>query len=382
MDQIGAERNEETDTRHSHSKPNPHKGKAKRRKGLDGTKVHPVNLDFDADDTNIIHRAQDAFIPRESIRYIVDGVIRQHTINVWFGRYGSKKTKAALHVGVRVAEGNKWLSFDTVKPHVLYIDTENGSDETMDNIQDLSRGENGNKFKNLFYISLADLNLHKNPQEAADALVDRIKRVHAGLTIIDPLRGIMFGGDVKSDTAMDEVFAILRRIVDETGTTFLCIHNANRNDEFFGSISIPGGVSSMIQIRSSQDSPLVKFEFQKLRRGKQEDFTGKAWFKGVEPDTSFRMTVPESHEGSADFWKSELDNVDRYVMAYLSKKGETPAKIIVSAYRDEHGGKGKPGNSLTKLKRKGYIVQPSGVKGSGYKLTKLGWAIISPKPKS
>ncbi len=377
MYQIGAKRREETDMRLPHSKSKFEKGKAKRRTGKNDSTALPVNLEFDATDSNIIHRSKDAFVPRDPVRYIVDGVIRKHTINVWFGRYGSKKTKTAIDIGAQVAEGEQWLSFKTVKTNVLYIDTENGVDETIDNIQDVVRGEYGSRDIHLFYISLADLNLHKNPLIGTEILIDRIRRVHAGLTIIDPLRGIMFGGDVKSDTDMDEVFAILRHIIDETGTTILCIHNANRNDEFFGSISIPGGVSSMVQVKSHQDSSLIRFEFQKLRRGKQEGFTGKAWFEGMEPNTSFRMTVPESTEVPVDLWIPDLDNVDQYVMNYLEKNGSTPAKIVISAYRESHGGKGKPGNSFTKLKRKGYIVQPLGAKGSGYELTEQGWNYLT-----
>ena len=74
----------------------------------------------------VIRDASYALAPLPPIEWIIDQLISEGSVNLFYGEPGSKKTYSLLSLGVCVALGKSWLRFDTSQQDVLIIDEESG----------------------------------------------------------------------------------------------------------------------------------------------------------------------------------------------------------------------------------------------------------------
>ena len=85
-----------------------------------------------------------------------------------------------------------------------------------------------------------------------------------GLVMIDALCNVMIGGDENSVKDTQIIFQNLRRLSDCTGASFVIAHHTNKAGDYRGSTAIPGGVDSMLLIKSDEGSEYINFESGKL----------------------------------------------------------------------------------------------------------------------
>jgi len=251
---------------------------------------------------------------RPPIEYIVERLIAESSVNVWFGQWGAKKTWAAIDLAVCVASGKQWLGM-AVKPcNVLIIDEESGDTRLANRIKDTMRGELGqlaNASVPIKSVSLAQFNLLKRPDDA-DLLARLVLELDAKLVIIDALADVMLGGDENAVKDTQPVFANLRFIAELTGAAFIVIHHANKLGGYRGSTAIAGAIDTLLSVESKQDNSLITFKTEKMRDGEPLHFACEAnW-----TDEGFYLTQSEATE------KAFLSKSQQYVLDFFTEKGD------------------------------------------------------------
>ena len=251
---------------------------------------------------------------RPPIEYVVEKLIAESSVNVWFGQWGAKKTWAAIDLAVCVASGKQWLGMATEPCNVLIIDEESGDTRLANRIRDTMRGELGqlaNESVPIKSVSLAQFNLLKRPDDA-DLLARLVLELDAKLIIIDALADVMLGGDENAVKDTQPVFANLRFIAELTGAAFIVIHHANKGGGYRGSSAIAGAIDTLLSVESKQDNSLITFKTEKMRDGEPLNFACEAnW-----TDEGFYLTQSEITE------RAFLSKSQQYVLDFFTEKGD------------------------------------------------------------
>nr|HPK27472.1 AAA family ATPase [Anaerolineaceae bacterium] len=251
---------------------------------------------------------------RPPIEYVVERLIAESSVNVWFGQWGAKKTWAAIDLAVCVASGKQWLGMATEPCNVLIIDEESGDTRLANRIKDTMRGELGqmaNASVPIKSVSLAQFNLLKRPDDA-DLLARLVLELDAKLIIIDALADVMLGGDENAVKDTQPVFANLRFIAELTGAAFIVIHHANKGGGYRGSSAIAGAIDTLLSVESKQDNSLITFKTEKMRDGEPLNFACEAnW-----TDEGFYLTQSEITE------RAFLSKSQQYVLDFFTEKGD------------------------------------------------------------
>jgi len=251
---------------------------------------------------------------RPPIEYVVEKLIAESSVNVWFGQWGAKKTWAAIDLAVCVASGKQWLGMATEPCNVLIIDEESGDTRLANRIKDVMRGELGqlaNESVPIKSVSLAQFNLLKRPDDA-DLLARLVLELDAKLIIIDALADVMLGGDENAVKDTQPVFANLRFIAELTGAAFIVIHHANKGGGYRGSSAIAGAIDTLLSVESKQDNSLITFKTEKMRDGEPLNFACEAnW-----TDEGFYLTQSEITE------RAFLSKSQQYVLDFFTEKGD------------------------------------------------------------
>ena len=251
---------------------------------------------------------------RPPIEYIVERLIAESSVNVWFGQWGAKKTWAAIDLAVCVASGKQWLGMATEPCNVLIIDEESGDTRLANRIKDVMRGELGEMADAsvpIKSVSLAQFNLLKNSDDA-DLLTRLVLELDAKLVIIDALADVMLGGDENAVKDTQPVFANLRFIAELTGAAFIVIHHANKLGGYRGSTAIAGAIDTLLSVESKQDDGLITFKTEKMRDGEPLSFACEAKWT----DEGFYLTQSEITE------RAFLSKSQQYVLDFFTEKGD------------------------------------------------------------
>ena len=251
---------------------------------------------------------------RPAIEYVVEKLVAEGSVNVWFGQWGAKKTWAAIDLAVCVASGKQWLGMATEPCNVLIVDEESGDTRLANRIKDTMRGELGqmaNASVPIKSVSLAQFNLLKRPDDA-DLLARLVLEQDAKLIIIDALADVMLGGDENAVKDTQPVFANLRFIAELTGAAFIVIHHANKGGGYRGSSAIAGAIDTLLSVESKQDNSLITFKTEKMRDGEPLNFACEAnW-----TDEGFYLTQSEATE------RAFLSKSQQYVLDFFTEKGD------------------------------------------------------------
>ncbi len=248
---------------------------------------------------------------------IIEKIVDEASVNVWVGKWGSKKTWSFISAAVCTAGGKQWLGLKTEKCPVLIIDEESGDRRLALRIRQAIAGEMITDSPPIHFISNAQINLLKNPNDQI-LLISEIVNTGARLVFIDALADVMAGGDENTVKDTQPVFVALRRIAKVTGAAIVVIHHSNRLGDYRGSSAIPGALDTMLQIESKEDSDLVIFKSLKIRDGEPVKFGARAvWLDG-----QFYMTEAEVTEGIT------LTKAQQFTLDYFTEKGDRTLKDL------------------------------------------------------
>jgi hypothetical protein len=253
------------------------------------------------------------------IDYIVNGVINTHSIGVFYGDGGTKKTFSMGHLGVCIALGKSWLGFEVKGCKVLIIDEESGELRLALRLGKTLRGEFGDQNAPIEFVSMAGFKLDK--KDDLPEIQKLILESSAGLVIIDALADVM-DGDENSKKDVQPVFNALRWLCETTGATIIVIHHSNKTGGFRGSTAIRNSLDFMYKIISDDGSDFITFKSEKIRDGKSANFTAMAHWN----EDQFYLTPTEPRSQT----KRMTDGM-KYALKYLQDNGTSPLRDIKSA---------------------------------------------------
>lgn len=282
----------------------------------------------------VIRDVSFALQPLPPIEWVVDKLISEGSVCIFFGEPGAKKTFTLLSLAVCVALGKPWLGFETKPRKVLIIDEESGERRLAIRLGNAIRGELGGDGIPIQFISLAGFNLsNKN-----DALILQtvIEETEAGMVIVDALAEIMSGDENKKEDTHPVLIA-LRHIADKTGAAIAVIHHANKSGGYRGSSAIKGAVDLLVKVESGTGNRYINFKSEKNRDAEPVNFTGLiTWL-----EDQFYISVSE-RESSPE---------EQFILDYLGENGPSALPDIQAA---------------------GDLHSPSGIKSALYALAKVG----------
>ena len=255
-----------------------------------------------------------AIQPQPPIDYLISDLITNSSLNVFYGEAGSKKTYSALSMAVAVANGKDWLGFSTKQSPVLIIDEESGEkrlsrrlNETMKGMDCLSSGQ-------LYFISLAGFKLDNKAD--VRTIESEINKLGAKLVIFDALADIM-DGDENSKKDVQPVMNNLRKVADNTDSSIILIHHANKGGGYRGSTAIKASADLMVQVTSDLDDAVINFKTEKNRDGSYISWTAEATWE----DDIFYL------ESTSPVLKTS--SREEYVLSFLKDNGESSVTDIM-----------------------------------------------------
>ena len=139
----------------------------------------------------------------------------------------------------------------------------------------------------------------------------------AKLVIFDALADIM-DGDENSKKDVQPVMNNLRKIADNTDSSIVLIHHANKGGGYRGSSAIKASSDLMIQITSELDDGVINFKTEKNRDGSYISWGAEASW---EEDTFYLQTTSPVKKTSGR---------EEYVLNYLTENGESTISQISS----------------------------------------------------
>lgn len=132
--------------------------------------------------------------PKGPRPYIVDGVPFKGFAGALYGDGGSAKSTLVMHMGQRVARGEEWLGFDTVRTRVLYLDFELDAEEQTRRAYQVATGDGYTEPpEGFFYLPAADFPSRAMFERALAMCLER----GIGMVIVDS-SGYALEGDAEA----------------------------------------------------------------------------------------------------------------------------------------------------------------------------------------
>ncbi len=262
-----------------------------------------------------IRKDTDAMKPQPPIDYIIDTLITNASINVFYGEPGSKKTYSTLSMAVCVANGKDWLGFKTKQSPVLIIDEESGEKRLSRRLNETIRGLDCDATGRISYICLAGFKLDN--EDDAKIIESEIKNTKAKLVIFDALTDIM-DGDENSKKDVQPVMSALRKMADNTDSSFIVIHHSNKIGGYRGSSAIKGSSDLMVQVSSDLNDNTINFKTEKNRDGNFLAWSADA----VWEDDTFSLNP---------VYVEKVSEREKHIISYLTEHGASLVSDIVNS---------------------------------------------------
>lgn len=182
-----------------------------------------------------IYTLKDACQPRPPLVWVVDGLLAEGTLSIWYGAPGSLKSMLLADLAVCVAGGRHWLQSDkrlggvrTTRSGVLWVDFDNGERRTHERFQAISQAHNVPASTPLYYVSMPDPYLDAGDTAAMSALAQRVVDRDVRLVVIDNL-GVVSGVAEENTADMVRPMKGLRWLANTTGATVCVLHHQRKN---------------------------------------------------------------------------------------------------------------------------------------------------------
>ena len=240
-------------------------------------------------------RYSDMQKPRAKPVYLVEKIVTERTISIWYGYPGSKKSLVVADLCMAIATGSNFLpsmpgakipfvGFATKKTPVLFLDYENGEDLSYERFNAFGKVYQADPAINLFYACLPKLSIVNYK-----SITELIKEIQAmpilpGVIVIDTLLRFAKVQDENS-SAMDGIMAMARRLVDELQVTIILISHSNKilgsraGNALRGHSSIEGGADYVFRVNSDRDTDIVSIINEKSRRNPIDPFSARWTYK-------------------------------------------------------------------------------------------------------
>jgi hypothetical protein len=211
----------------------------------------------------IVYNAQYALKDHPPIDWIIEGLIAENTLTIFYGEPGSKKTYSLIDLAICVAMGKQWCGFNVKKGNVLFVNEEVGNSFFTRRVSRVLNGENGDENTPISYVSSVGFSL--NNDESVIKLKSLIEEVKPILLIIDSFSCIA-PGDENSKKDVQIIMSALKDVKNVIGITIAVIHHTDKNgNNYRGSSSIKDNSDLMVEVKSDNDSRIINFTTTKER---------------------------------------------------------------------------------------------------------------------
>ena len=185
--------------------------------------------------------------PVEPRKQLIEGLIVDNSLNLFYGQFGTGKTYVALHMGMCIANGTNWLGRKTLKKNVLFIDEDNGRERCQHRLQHIANSLNKKEGIPINTLSLNGIKLDNDCH--IHKLEKIIEKTKTEVIIIDVLRNFFDGKENDSDV-MSSIMNKLRRMVENFGVTIIVLHHTDKlGENYRGSSAIAGAVDLAISLK-------------------------------------------------------------------------------------------------------------------------------------
>jgi hypothetical protein len=295
----------------------------------------------------VLHHVSEALEDLPPVSWVIHEMIAEGSVGLIVGAGGSKKTYCMLDLGVAVASGQGWLTFDVTQGTVLVIDEESGNRRLRSRLSQIMRARGAGAETPLWYTTMAGFNL----RSALDAgyLEELVSQHQPKLVVIDALVDVMPGGDENAAQDVHPVFHSLRRIANTYSCAVLVIHHTNKAGGYRGSTAMHGAVDLMLMVKSPSREKIVTFESEKSRDTEEISFSAYA-----EIDTlkgTFTL-VPTNETAVRDFTDSE-----QWVLDAIDAGTDDRSKLIELAENCAIYAPPTIRKAVAALVRRGYLVR-------------------------
>ena len=158
-------------------------------------------------------------------RWIIKNVVPEAQLGVVYGASGAGKSFLVLDLAAAIALGQPWRGNRVRQLNVVYICAEGAGG--FRNRVAAYRRQHDASFGDALQVIPDQPNFLGT--EDAKAIIGEIKRVSAGLVVIDTLAQVTPGGDENSAVDMGKAIRKCRQIHEATGAMVLLVHHAGKD---------------------------------------------------------------------------------------------------------------------------------------------------------
>ncbi len=312
-----------------------------------------------------VYTLADAYTPRPPLKFCIDGIFMQPSLNVVYGAPGSLKSMLMADACICVALGEVWLpnlidttrGIHTIQSTVLWIDFDNGKRRTDERFDAIGKAYGAAPATPLFYVSMPQPWLDLTRMDMVLDLIGMIQCAGAGFVVIDNL-GVVSGDCDENTTEMIQVMGNLRMIAERTSASITVIHHQRKmqgksdgrrqGDALRGHSSIEASLDLALQVEREVGSDVISVVATKARGADVRPFgamftydhiagtteLAKARFWGTEPvedssDSAIEDVILEAIEESDNGYLTQTEIV-KAVQAAIEGVGRGRIRTILA----------------------------------------------------
>lgn len=167
----------------------------------------------------------DEFAQRPALRWIVRNVLPEAQLGMIYGASGAGKSFFVLDLAAAVALGQPWRGNRVRQMKVVYVCAEGAGG--FRNRVEAYRRQHGVAFGDQLHVIAGQPNFLANTD--SKIVANEVKRIGAGIVIIDTLAQVTPGGDENSAQDMGKAIKKCRQISEATGAMVLLVHHAGKD---------------------------------------------------------------------------------------------------------------------------------------------------------
>lgn len=186
-----------------------------------------------------VRSLRDAYVPRPPIKYYVDGIFAESSLNIVYGSPGSKKSMVLADCCICVASGLPWLEpipnvetkvqpLETTQAPILWVDFDNGLRRTDERFDAMAKVRRLAEDTPIHYTSMPSPWLDASSHAQITELAKLVESLGAKMVVIDNL-GLITGSTEENSAEMSTVMGNLRVLAESTKSAVIVIHHQRKS---------------------------------------------------------------------------------------------------------------------------------------------------------
>lgn len=239
----------------------------------------------------------DAYADRKPDQYIVSGIRKSPSLNIVYGAPGDLKSLLEADMAVCIAAGMEFLpaapwklgaqSFNTLQCPALWLDFDNGLNETHDRFAALAKARNLPVDTPIFYLSMPDPWLDASKTDSINRVILTARMYGVKFIVIDNLLTVA-GGIDENSSLMQPVMNNLKILMKETGACIDVIHhqrkssgagNMRKGDSLRGHSCIEAALTLALRVNREEGANVITLESTKTRGADVSKFAAAFTFE-------------------------------------------------------------------------------------------------------